>query len=166
MSLRKIITCFVLSGLASSASFGENRKKSQAGPTPLRRPSHIMDNKPQVTATEIISGKSTYNVSSSGVSSNGYKFPASRGDLEKAAGECKEYVAGLYARRTEIPAYRLPYFQQMVGEAQDRCQKLNDLITTIKQADEQLYSYQQAIQQAKVALDGTGVTPQSAMSGR
>ncbi len=82
-----------------------------------------------------------------------YNFPATRQELEQAATQCKSEVEQLYAMRSQIPRYRMPYFQKQVGEAQMRCKKLQELAITIKKADEQLYTYKQSLQHAQSTIE-------------
>ena len=77
----------------------------------------------------------------------------SRSRIERAASQCKAEIIELWDKRRTIPPYRMAMFQQSIGEAQVRCKHLEEIVDSLKKADEQLYTYQQSLNQARSALE-------------
>lgn len=81
--------------------------------------------------------------------SSQYPFPAPRHLLESAADKCSEEIAQIWAQQNALEPYRRSHFQKCMGEANQRCKKLRQLAESMKAADEELFSYQQAILDAQ-----------------
>ena len=82
-----------------------------------------------------------------------YAYPTSRGEIEKAASQCKAEIIELWDQRRNLPPYRMAMFQKSIGEAQVRCRKLEAIVDSLQKADEQLYTYQRSLNQARSAFE-------------
>lgn len=81
-------------------------------------------------------------------------YPASREILEAAADKCDQELAILWQQQSNMSPHQRPHFQKCIGEAKVRCDALKKLVMAIKRADEQLFSYQQAVKNAQSAAAG------------
>ncbi len=82
-----------------------------------------------------------------------YSYPTSRGEIEKAASQCKAEIIELWDQRRNLPPYRMAMFQKNIGEAQVRCRRLEAIVDSLQKADEQLYTYQRSLNQARSAFE-------------
>ena len=82
-------------------------------------------------------------------SSGTYNFPATRSELEDAARVCEKELTDLWQQQSELPPYRRPHFQKSIGAAKERCEQLKNMVEVMKKADEQLYTFQKNMDQAR-----------------
>lgn len=73
----------------------------------------------------------------------------SRDELERVAAQCKGEVEQLWQQKTQLSGRQLAHFQKKVGEAKLKCDQLNEIMQSFKQADEYARSFQKNLQEAQ-----------------
>ncbi len=84
-------------------------------------------------------------------SNNGGGF-YTREMLERAADNCEAELGQLWQQKGSVERSRQRDFQLHMGKAKQQCDHLREASKALKQADYSLYTYQNSLQQAQLAM--------------
>jgi hypothetical protein len=73
----------------------------------------------------------------------------SREELERVAAECKGEVVQLWQQKSQFSGRQLSHFQKKIGDAKLKCDQLNEIMQSFKEADTYMRSFQKSMQEAQ-----------------